>query len=178
MTSLGHIHFSYALNLSGGHQIRCGLQHLQLVAIKVTTSYDGTFWLRKCILLLVHEVHYFAGRFFSFHLTFRKTNKMDFWYKAFNTILGTFQIICFFNKLLCIHTFLLVWMKTSSRCFSWHHMSVTIYKELKLDNELICNMWLSIFSRLVIIWMVFKYICILQYIVMITIFSLIYYLII
>jgi len=44
MTSLGHIHFSYALGLSGGHQIRCGLQHLQLVAIKVTTCYGGTFW--------------------------------------------------------------------------------------------------------------------------------------
>jgi len=107
MTSLGHIHFSYALYLCGGEQIRCGLQHLQLVAIKVTTCYDGTFWLRKCILLLVHELHYFAGRFFSFHLEFWKTHKMDFWYKAFNTILGTFQIICFFNKLLCIHTFCL-----------------------------------------------------------------------
>jgi hypothetical protein len=59
MTSLGHIHFSYALSLSGGHQIRCGLQYLQWVTIKVTTCYGGTFWVRKCILLLIHELHCF-----------------------------------------------------------------------------------------------------------------------
>jgi hypothetical protein len=63
-SSLGHIHFSYALSLSGGHQIRCGLQHLQSVAIKVTTGYGDTFWVRKCILLLLHELHYFGGKFF------------------------------------------------------------------------------------------------------------------
>jgi hypothetical protein len=54
----------YTLSLSGGHKIGCSLQHLQLVTIKVTTHYGGTFWVRKCILLLVHEPHYVWGKLF------------------------------------------------------------------------------------------------------------------
>jgi hypothetical protein len=44
--------------------------------------------------------------FFSFHLTFSKTLKMDFWHKSSLTILVIFQMIVFYIKYLCIHTHL------------------------------------------------------------------------
>ncbi len=62
----------------------------------------------------------------------------------------------FSKKLLCIHTCLFEW-KTSSRCG-------ILYIELKWDNKLICNIWLNISSNLLIVWVIFEYICTLQYI--------------
>jgi hypothetical protein len=67
-------------------------------------------WTRKCIFLL-HFV-LFWKHFFPFHVTFKNPHKKDSWYKTSNTILATFQMIIFFNKLLCIHTFIYAcWMK-------------------------------------------------------------------
>jgi hypothetical protein len=45
---------------------------------------------------------------------------------------------------------------TSSRCFLRSHMSGIFHIELKLDIEIICNIWLSTSSNLIIIWMGFE----------------------
>jgi hypothetical protein len=90
--------------------------------------------------------------FLSFLLAFWKTLKMDFWHISSLTIFVIFQMIVFFQK---THLRLFEW-KTSSKCFLWNHMNGTLHIELKWDNELICNIWLSISSNLVIVWMVFE----------------------
>jgi hypothetical protein len=62
-----------------------------------------------------------------------------------------------FSKTFFVFTHLhLFECKTSSRCFLWNHMSGIVHIELKWDNELICNIWLSISSSLVITWIVFE----------------------
>jgi len=95
--------------------------------------------------------------FFSFHLDFWKTIKMDFCHKSSFTIIVIFQMIVFFQKHLCIHTFMLVWMKNLIHvCFLWNHMNGPFHIELKWDNEFICNIWLNTSLSLVIIWMIFE----------------------
>jgi hypothetical protein len=105
----------------------------------------GTF----CIILGVD--------FFSFHLMFLETLKMDFWHKSSLTILIIFQHDSVFSKNFYVFTHLCLFeWKTSSICFLWNQMNGTIDIELKWDNEFICNIWLSTSLSLVIIWMVFK----------------------
>ncbi len=68
--------------------------------------------LSKQMYFLLRTFCIILGKFFlSFHLMFSKTHKMDFWHKSSNTILVNFQMIVFSNKLLCIHTFMSIWMK-------------------------------------------------------------------
>jgi hypothetical protein len=77
---------------------------------RVKAHYNGTFWARKCTHFLVHFV-LFWGNFFSFHLAFWETLKMDFLTQRFSHNSCYLSNDSVFSKNLCIHTRTLVWMK-------------------------------------------------------------------
>ncbi len=62
--------------------------------------------------------------------------------------------VCLTNFYVFTHSHLFKW-KTSSKCFLWNHRNGILHVNLKWDNELICNIWLSASSSLVVIWMGF-----------------------
>ncbi len=102
-------------------------------------------------------MYYFGGIFFSFHLAFWETLKMDFWHKSSHTILVIFQKIMFFQKtFLYSHTYICLNEKLHLDVFLWNHMSGIFHIELKWDNELIYNIWLSTSSSLAIALIVFE----------------------
>jgi hypothetical protein len=115
----------------------------------VKAHYSGIFWTKKCTHFFIHLL-LFWGQFFSSHLTFWETLKMDFWHKSSSTILVIFQMIVVFQK--------------NFYAFKHACLNEKPHIELKWDNKLICNIWLNTSSNLLIVWMIFEYICILQYI--------------
>lgn len=84
---------------------------------------------------------------------------MDFWHKASNTILINFEMISFFQQTFVYshvtHLHLFEW-KFSSIHFLWNHVNGTLHIEMKWGNEFIRNIWLTTWSSLLIIWIVFK----------------------
>jgi hypothetical protein len=74
-----------------------------------------------------------------------------------NTILVTFQMIMAFQQTF-IHSHIYVCLneKPHSDFFWWNHMNGILHIELTWDNELICNIWLSTSSSLIIVWMVLE----------------------
>jgi glycosyltransferase involved in cell wall biosynthesis len=63
-----------------------------------------------------YVLYYFRGTF----LFFWETHKMDFWYKAFNRILATFQSKLSFQENYYFHTLTIIVLKISSKCFLWN----------------------------------------------------------
>jgi hypothetical protein len=81
---------------------------------------------------------------------------MDFLHKPSNIIIVTFQMTIFSTHIYVFtHLCLFEW-KTSFICFLWNHMNGILHITMKWDNELICNIWLSTSSSLIIVWMVFE----------------------
>jgi hypothetical protein len=80
---------------------------------------------------------------------------MDFWHKASNTILFTFQSIVLNQfRHLCIHTYMFIWMKNLIQMFfvKSHEWNFSY----KIEMGHLCNIWLNTSSHLVIVWMVFE----------------------
>ncbi len=94
--------------------------------------------------------------FFSFHLAFWKSLKMDFWQKSSYIILVIFQMIVFFQKpFLCSHTYICLNEKLHLDVFceiTWVEFLISNWNGTKL----ICNIWLSTSSSLVIAWIIFE----------------------
>ncbi len=101
--------------------------------------------------------YYFGGNFFFISSSVLRNIENGFWAQILPHNSCYLSNDRAFKKKLYVFTHLSLFeWKTSSKCFLWNHISGILHIELKWDNELIYDIWLSTSSSLIIFWMVFE----------------------
>jgi hypothetical protein len=114
----------------------------------VKAHYNDIFWAKKCTRFVVHWIILGAIFFISFSVLRIIKNGFLTQVLQHNSCYLSNDNGFSKNSYVFTHLRLFEW-KTSSRCGILHI-------KLKWYNELICNIWLSTSSNLLIVWMVFE----------------------